>query len=213
MIDAYVAELDRALRGPRAAKADLIAEARDGLLDAADAYEEDGRPRQQAERSAVEEFGTVREIASEYQTELGLAQGRRTAILICAVMILQPVVWWVLQVLGGAGTHQGSSRALEAAEAAVRWSGGIAIAVGVGVLLAAGVGVRYLGARRLVARITGFFAFTVCAVFAVLGVLMTLGNSAADSLLSLTGLPVTLLVLGVPLAGIGLSGRRCLGAA
>src|SRR5437868_9618472 len=39
VIDYYVAQLDKALTGPRSAKADLLTEARDGLMDAAEADE------------------------------------------------------------------------------------------------------------------------------------------------------------------------------
>jgi hypothetical protein len=35
VIDAYIGELERRLRGPRRVKADLLAETRDALLDAA----------------------------------------------------------------------------------------------------------------------------------------------------------------------------------
>lgn len=212
MIDAYITELDQALRGPRAAKADLLAEARDGLVDAVEAYQERGLTLREAEQRAVEEFGPVRTVAADYQGELGLAQGRRTAVLICTVMLAQPVMWWLLQAVAGADGREGA-HGYEVAEVAVRWSGGLAIAAGIGVLFAAGTGVRYVRARHLVARATAFFAFTVCAVFAVLGVLMTVAHPATSSLMSLTGLPVTLLVLGVPLIGIAISGRRCLSAA
>ena len=212
MIDRYVTELDRALRGPRAAKADLLAEARDGLVDAADAYEESGLDRQSAERRAVADFGPVHVVASDYQAELGLAQGRRTAVLICAVLLAQPVVWRLLQVLVGDGGGTGG-RGYRFAEAAVRWSGGVAILLGLAVLFAAGVGVRYLGVRRVVTRLTGVLAFAVCGVFAVLGALLTVYSPATHSLLSPTGLPVTLVLLGIPLAGIAVAGRRCLRAA
>jgi hypothetical protein len=82
VIDAYVAELGGILRGPRRAKADLLDEARDSLVDAVRAYQDRGLDRQAAERRAVEEFGDVAEIAPGYQTELGLVQGRRTALLV-----------------------------------------------------------------------------------------------------------------------------------
>jgi plastocyanin len=62
VIEAYIAELDRALRGPRRAKADLLAEGRDSLVDAADSPEDGGLDRQAAEQRAVEEFGEVREV-------------------------------------------------------------------------------------------------------------------------------------------------------
>ncbi|SFL72549.1 MULTISPECIES: permease prefix domain 1-containing protein [Streptomyces] len=213
MIDRYVTELSRTLRGPRTAKADLLAEARDGLIDAADAYEDSGLNRESAERQAVADFGPVHVVAPDYQAELGLAQGRRTAILICAVMLTQPVAWRVMQTLtkDAPGGHGG--RGYELVDAAARWSGGITIALGLAVLFATGTGVRRLGSPRLVARVTGIFAFTVCAVFAVLGLLLTLSDPATHSPLSPTGLPSTLVVLGIPLAGIGVAGRRCLSAA
>ncbi|MFI2005900.1 permease prefix domain 1-containing protein [Streptomyces jumonjinensis] len=210
MIDQYVTELNQALRGPRAAKASLLTEARDGLADAADAYEECGLDRESAERSAIADFGPVPAIAGEYQSELGIAQGRRTAVLICAVMLIQPVAWRIAQTLAGEGSGGQGSRGYEIAETAARWSGGVAIVWGLAMLFATGAGGRHLSAQRLLARATGFFAFAVCVVFAVLGVLMTVSNPATHSLLSLTGLPGTLLLLGVPLAGIGVAGRRCL---
>ncbi|MFK8843800.1 permease prefix domain 1-containing protein [Streptomyces sp. Ac-502] len=134
MIDHYVAELDKALTGPRAVKADLLTEVRDGLTDAADAYEAKGQDRTSAERHVVGGFGPVSVIAPEYQAELGLSQGRRTALLICGVMLAQPVAWWALR-------H--------------------------------------------------------------------LATGLSDMLLSPAGLPGTLVLLGLPLAGIDASGRCC----
>jgi hypothetical protein len=63
VIDTYVAELADALRGPRGAKADLIAETCDSLVDATAAYEHRGLDREAAEHQAVKEFGGVAEIA------------------------------------------------------------------------------------------------------------------------------------------------------
>ena len=213
MIDRYVAELDRALRGPRAAKADLLAEARDALVDAADAYEDSGLDRATAERRAVADFGEVRDVAPDYQTELALAQGRRTALLICAVLLFQPVAWQALLTLAGRAqdpAHPG----YHLVDTLVRWSGGTAIVISLAVAFALGTGVRFLGPRRRITRLAGYFAFAVCASFAVLGLLLTaLSAPGASALLGITGLPGTLVLLGVPLAGIGLSGRRCLAAA
>jgi hypothetical protein len=83
-IDGYLAGLAGMLRGPRRARADLLAEARDSLHDAADAYREMGLPLAEARRRAVAEFGDYAEIAPAYQAELAVAQGRRTALLIAA---------------------------------------------------------------------------------------------------------------------------------
>jgi hypothetical protein len=86
-VDRYVAELGAALRGPRRAKADLLAEARDSLWDAAAAYQKMGLDESAAQRRAVADFGGLAEIAPAYQAELAVAQGRRTALLIAAGLV------------------------------------------------------------------------------------------------------------------------------
>ncbi|WP_231931535.1 permease prefix domain 1-containing protein [Micromonospora echinospora] len=209
MIEAYVAELDKALRGPRATKADLLAEARDGLMDAADAYEDAGLDRRDAERRAVAEFGAVPEIAPDYQTELGLAQGRRTALLIFFVLAAQPVLWRLTRHLaGGVGYDSPGYRLVDEA---VSWMGTATLFAAILAATAAGYGVRYFGARRRLVRATGVFAFAVCVVFSVLGVMLTV--LTPNALMSLAGLPSALVFLGIPLAGIGIAGRNCLSAA
>lgn len=85
-IDAYLAELDGTLRGSRRLKADLLTEARDSLVDTAEAYTAAGMSSTEAQTRAVDEFGAVDEIAPRYQTELGLTQGRRTALLLFFVL-------------------------------------------------------------------------------------------------------------------------------
>jgi hypothetical protein len=92
-IEAYVAELDRKLRGSYRTKRDMLTEAHDSLIDATAAYQKAGLDPLDAERRAVAEFGDLAEIASGYQTELGLAQSRRTAWLVIATLVLQTVVW------------------------------------------------------------------------------------------------------------------------
>ncbi|WP_033293301.1 permease prefix domain 1-containing protein [Amycolatopsis jejuensis] len=77
-IDGYLAELDRQLVGSRSAKADLLAEARDGLHDAAEAYREGGWSAEDAQRRAVADFGHVGEVAGDYQAELSMHSGVRT---------------------------------------------------------------------------------------------------------------------------------------
>jgi hypothetical protein len=57
VIDGYLAELDRVLYGPRRVKADLLAEVRGGLIDAAEAHERAGLDPEAAERMAVANFG------------------------------------------------------------------------------------------------------------------------------------------------------------
>lgn len=95
-IDSYTAAVDRALPGPRRARHELVAELRDGLCDAADAYREAGLSTVEAERRAVDECGSVREIADEFRTEIAATQGHRGALLIACTMLASTFAWEVV---------------------------------------------------------------------------------------------------------------------
>ncbi|MFC7483449.1 permease prefix domain 1-containing protein [Luedemannella flava] len=75
IIDEYVAGLGRRLVGPARLKAELLAEARDGLVDAAETAAGRGLDAPAAQRHAVAEFGTYTQVAPAYQVELAAAQG------------------------------------------------------------------------------------------------------------------------------------------
>ncbi len=98
IIDRYADGLAAALRGPRRLRADLIAEARDSLIDATEAHIDAGLPPTDAAHRAVAEFGRHREIVPGYQRELAAAQGRRTVLwLATALPVLHlsaPLMWW-----------------------------------------------------------------------------------------------------------------------
>lgn len=87
-IDEYVTSLGQRLRGPRALTTDVLTEVRDGLCDAAEAYRRGGVTPREAERRAVAEFGRVDELAGQFQRELAMAQGRRTALKVGVMMPL-----------------------------------------------------------------------------------------------------------------------------
>ncbi|MET1075565.1 MAG: permease prefix domain 1-containing protein [Umezawaea sp.] len=95
VIDGYVGELDGRLRGPAAAKADLLAEARDSLADAAEHYRDAGLPAEEAERRAVEEFGPLAVVAPGYQGELAAAHA---ATMLRTVMVLIPLTYVLWEV-------------------------------------------------------------------------------------------------------------------
>ncbi len=107
LLDDYVAGLSGALRGPRRVKADLVAEARDGLVDATEAYQRDGLPAERAQRRAVTEFGSYADVVPGYQAELAVAQGRRTTLLFAVALValryLTPLMWHSRWTGGGAG--------------------------------------------------------------------------------------------------------------
>ncbi|HEX2314998.1 MAG TPA: permease prefix domain 1-containing protein [Thermomonospora sp.] len=94
LIDDYVAALGRAIVGPPGPKRDMVVEARDSLVDAAEALEADGLPRVEAERIAVAEFGAIGEVAPGYQEELTACAGRRLGVLLTVVGPLTWLIWY-----------------------------------------------------------------------------------------------------------------------
>jgi hypothetical protein len=92
-IAAHVAALDSALRGPRRTRRSMVAEVRAGLHDAAAGYEDSGYHPGQARALAVRDFGTVDELAPEFQYELTARQGRRSALLFALVFPGMMLAW------------------------------------------------------------------------------------------------------------------------
>ncbi|WP_410651956.1 permease prefix domain 1-containing protein [Amycolatopsis sp. cmx-4-54] len=92
-IEAYVGDLDRRLNGSARAKTDLLTEARDGLVDAAEAYREGGVGEAEAERRAVADFGPAAVIAREYQAELALRGDIGTLWKVIVGVPLIQVTW------------------------------------------------------------------------------------------------------------------------
>ena len=208
-IDAYVRRLADALRGPRRANADLLAEARDSLIDAAQAFEHRGFDPEAAERQAVKEFGDVADVAPGYQTELGLAQVQRTVLLIIGVLAPHSFVWdhvggWAL---GPWSWDPGPGYAL--VDGLLPLLGITAIAGSLLAGLTCGIGLRYLVTVRGFIRATGVFALLVSVVFAVSGLLLTLLSPAPV----VRGLLLLTAIVLIPLLWIAVSARRCLIAA
>lgn len=92
-IGEYAATLARALYGPRRTRRSMVAEARAGLHDAAAAYRTGGAEPEQAAAQAVRDFGTVAEVAPEFQDELTARQGRWAAVMVAIVFPAMLVAW------------------------------------------------------------------------------------------------------------------------
>lgn len=177
-IDEYVASMRHALRGPRAARRDLLTEARDSLLDAAEAYEGEGLPRAEAERLAVADFGTVPEVAPGFQGELAVSQGRRTAVLLFLSVPLTAFLWAVIWRVFPESPHVEEIKPV--------WFGPLARTVdlsqlGVGVvgglaLLALGRGARRFRRPALVTRGLGLFVWIQTPLIGAMG--LTLAAAA-----------------------------------
>lgn len=198
MIETYLRALNGALRGPRRAKADLLAEAHDHLTDAKEAYEQAGLPPQAAEQSALNDFGSVEEIAPAYQTELNLAQGHRTAAAALTLAATQPVAWAAFGRLYDNPTYP------QLADEIVENIGGAIILLSLLAVLSYRYALRRPAIREKLARATGIGA---------LGVAATL-TTASLTLTALTGGYVTLLwtvtFVLTPATWVAVSARRCL---
>jgi hypothetical protein len=212
LIDAYISSLDRSLRGPARAKGDLLTEARDGLVDAAESHQVQGLGREDAERRAIAEFGPMPEVAAAYQVELGIGQARRTALAVLVVMASQPVVWnYAWRSLPHGRVHA-VGELFAFASQIVEWLAGLAVVGALLIVGACGIGLRLADLGRRIPMLGAIFGLAVSSVFATFGVVLTLLSPAAEarSIGSLSGLPWTVVFLMIPLAGVAVTARRCL---
>ncbi|MEU8223384.1 permease prefix domain 1-containing protein [Kribbella sp. NPDC048915] len=184
-IDEYLAALSKELRGPRRRKADLLAEARDHLTDAAEAFEADGLDRHAAEQHAVADFGAVEDVAPGYRADLAVSQSRRTAILLFAALIIQPIVWRQGAWSWNSGPDDPSALN-DGLQLLVRYVGTLAIAGAVLAVVAAGVGMRYPVVREHVTRVTTIFALTNASVIGAISLVMGLTSPYPNVLLAVT---------------------------
>jgi hypothetical protein len=215
VIEAYIAELDGALRGPRRVTSDLLTEARDGLVDAAEAYQRQGLDRAAAERRAVREFGPVRAVAPEYQAELGVTQARRTALVVLFVLAAQMVTAeyaWRSQASGWTWRPSWEYALLAKT---VDYAGLVVLGAALVLAIGAGRGLRYVerfGARRWLARATGVATLTVYGFFAASGLILT-AFSPIGFALPTTGSGLVASMVGWFVSGwIAVSAVKCLRA-
>jgi hypothetical protein len=203
-----MADLSSALSGPRRRRADLMAEARDSLEDATEAYEASGLHRVEAERNAVADFGELAEVIPGYRAELGIAQSRRTAVLLFLVMIAQPIVW---QDGAWAWTQQpeGATPFLELLNQSVMVTGVLSILGAVLAVIGTGIGLRYPWLRDRIAHATAVFALVSAAAVGTIAVLMGWLSTELEGS-NLAGLGVVAGFVVLPLLLVSYSARRCL---
>lgn len=100
-IEQYARALGAHLVGPRRARSAVVAEIRDGLLEAVDARVQDGMPRVRAVDVAMEELGDPGTLAAAFDAELAGVQSRRVAArLLCSGPLIGSL-WATALVLGG----------------------------------------------------------------------------------------------------------------
>ncbi|TMR97179.1 permease prefix domain 1-containing protein [Nonomuraea basaltis] len=176
LIDDFVGDLDRTLAGPPGLKRDLVVEARDSLIDAADALEADGLHRAEAERLAVAEFGAVTQVAPGYQAELMAAAGRRLGLLLLIGIPITVLMWSVIwraypldriALTDEPGWYVPLSRALDITQLAMGLYGGLA-------LLALSRGARWIRRPQAVTRSLGILVWVTLPATGLMSVSLSL---------------------------------------
>jgi hypothetical protein len=218
-IDRYMTDMAGVLTGPKALKKDLLAEARCGLEDAAQAYRKAGAVPEDAEDLAVRDFGLVSEVAPGYQRELAMAQARRTACWLLAFVAAQ-LIWskarWKSDG-GWRGHHPGGAYLLFSH--LWSWSELLIAAVAAVAVVSFGMGVRYIPAPWRLTRSLGLLTLLALAaragastVFLLMTPHLTAGIAGQAHAMPgmLFALMTTLALWIVPDGYIAMSALRCL---
>jgi hypothetical protein len=92
-VSAYLAAVTAQLTGPAPAKAAIIEELRDGLLETLAAHRARGRSAQEATEAAIAEFGDPATVAAAFGPELAAVQARRVALALLATGPLVGLAW------------------------------------------------------------------------------------------------------------------------
>ncbi|MET7274327.1 permease prefix domain 1-containing protein [Streptomyces flaveolus] len=142
-VEEYVTALAAALHGPVRAKARLVEEVRDGLMDAVSERTAVGLPYSLAAEEAVREFGTTDDLVPSCQRELTIAQVRHTARSIALTVPLLLACWCLVR---NPGHAQDRGLTTTAQLVAVHLA---AIAAGAAVLAAGALAATGTLARRL----------------------------------------------------------------
>jgi hypothetical protein len=216
VIDDYVATVGRGLHGSGRLRADMLVEIRDALEDATEAHRDGGAADDQARRLAVDEFGSARSISAALQDVLAVAHGRRTAWTLLAVLGVQHAV---SEYLGRSGAWQRSWAGITPGPfytALARFTDVsviLALAAAAAAVVAFGWGVRRLGVRRDLVRMTAVLASVVIGLNWLSGALLTLlapdGGTLDGAVAGLVGSMWTV----VPSAAVLFSARRAWRAA
>lgn len=95
LIEGYLREMAHDLVAPAAARAAVIREIGDGLLESVASYRERGLPEAEAARAAIAEFGEPRTIAAAFQRELGARRARRSALTLMTSGPIVGIAWLI----------------------------------------------------------------------------------------------------------------------
>lgn len=132
-VEAVLAELaGRLPGGGLRTRGSLLQEAHDGLLDAAEAYEQQGWSPLEAAQRAAADFGDPAELAAAYADDVLRLEARRTSTVLALGYLLILAAW---ALLGTVVTHPGAEGEGHWAAGAFSLLGVLAAAVAAGVFL------------------------------------------------------------------------------
>lgn len=193
-IAAHVAALERALRGPRRTRQSMVEEAGAGLRDAAAAYQRGGLAPEQAAECAVRDFGSVPEVAPQFQDELTAQQARATAVMFALVFPAMLFGWDLMWSSGLVNRRQaGGLPPIVATLAGVQDVMSAVVGVAAAVLLVTTFR-RAVPPRQLTVAVgvTGFFGAVACG-----GTSVAMNLAGWRSTLAMLANPVTWAAFGV----------------
>ncbi|MDQ8705315.1 hypothetical protein RCO28_22875 [Streptomyces sp. LHD-70] len=211
-IEAHVADLAAALHGPARAKSRMLAEFREGLIDAArdlsDASETGRAADVRAARQAVREFGAVAELAPDFQRELTVAQARFTARTVMLVAPLLLMCWYLLRWWPGAG----GASAPGAARVLIAHLGGVAAVTALlaaAALVATGALARRLPMPRRLPLTVAWSGTAAAAALAVSGLTLVAASVLASNWPLCAAAGGVVLVFHAKIAGAARACREC----
>jgi hypothetical protein len=89
----YLAAVAAQLTGPPSARVAVTDELRDGLIEALETHQGQGRSQKEATAAAITEFGDPNMVAAAFGPELGAAQARRVALGLLVTGPLVGLAW------------------------------------------------------------------------------------------------------------------------
>lgn len=93
LVESYLSQVAAALPGPARARAGIVAELRDGLLEATDAHRRAGLAPPAAAQAAVAEFGPPAQVAAGFRPGIAATQARHLAATLLATGPLIGLAW------------------------------------------------------------------------------------------------------------------------
>jgi hypothetical protein len=173
LIDNWLGEIGSRLPGPAGPRAEILAELRDGLLEAAEANRREGRGRGEALELALRQFGDLPALAASFWPEMAAARARQVVLVLFATGPIVAALWVSALRSRGPGSAEGLFDSGPAHVAAALL---IAMAIGCGIwtLVATGRATRWLDMEPLTPLLGA----------AATGAIAVLGDLALLSMLS-----------------------------